>query len=106
MPGGPSFASDNALTPEDTEYMSKIAFNRGFYDRAVDWAKVSVIKAKNIGTPKERLKTLKNLLCLSDYELSSYLSEDSQAALLFWVQPICNLAFISVGNNIYDKKLI
>ena len=61
-PDGPSFASDDALTPEDTEYMSKIAFNRGFYDRAVDWAKVSVIKAKSMATPKERLKTLKNLL--------------------------------------------
>ena len=42
--------------------MSKIAFNRGFYDRAVDWAKASVTKAKTLGTPKERLKTLKTHL--------------------------------------------
>ena len=36
----------------------------------------------------------------SDYGLSSYLSQDSQAAMLFWVQSICHLAINTIGNII------
>ena len=43
---GHSYAAAAGLQATDTHFISKIAFNREFYDRAVDWARVSVERAR------------------------------------------------------------
>ena len=42
--------------------ISKLAFNRGFYDRAVEWMEASVAKAETFGVGVSKIKELKNLL--------------------------------------------
>ena len=58
MSGGPSFAAERGLSSGDASFISKIAFNREFYDRAVDWAEVAVSLADDEEVEKYMKKML------------------------------------------------
>ncbi len=50
------------LTVPDLDLIGKLAFNRGFYDRATEWLDAAVWKAVRAGMDKEVIQKLRNTL--------------------------------------------
>ena len=58
-----SFLSSSSLKYQDTDFLGKIAYNRGFYDRAVDWFKAAAeIAGINTHDEKKNQSTIANNL--------------------------------------------
>ena len=51
-----SFLSSASLKYVDTDFLGKIAYNRGFYDRAIEWFKAAAdIASENNGLSKPKI---------------------------------------------------
>ena len=59
---GVSYRAERGLKSTDTNFIGKIAFNREFYDRAVDWARVSVDLAETEESEKYMKKILSTMM--------------------------------------------
>ncbi len=59
---GQVLTGHSKLNVQDLDIISKLAFNRGFYDRAVEWMEAAIWKADKLETDEATLQRLRSTL--------------------------------------------